>query len=409
MPKRIHEDHKHFRDVVNGRTRKELKRLIKGKIVRLRAKGGKIEMTIPGLDIPHFAYGDNRKGGVGRGKGKKGQVIGRDPKKGEGSEAGDEHQDGITVQVDLEDVLRFLQDELQLPDMKPKPSETYEEVKTIYNDISKTGPDSLRHTRRTLLEALKRLAMTKNMDDLHYIPGHTQPIRLITPINSDRRYRQYQEIKIPSSNAVIFFMRDCSASMDDYKCEIVSDMAWWLDVWITKFYERVERSYIIHDTEAKEVSKHKFYSYRQGGGTMVSSAFKHVAHMIENKFPAHSYNVYIFYFGDGENWGDDNQRLVDTIKNELKPVDVNMIGFTQICSYSYGGSVKEVIDNAIKSGTLDGNMLRTVDIGGNKPDPKAGLGFGGFGGFGTPTMAPEERDRQIMDGLKSLLGKKATV
>ena len=110
-----------------------------------------------------------------------------------------------------------------------------------------------------MLEALKRLAMSGDMDKLHYLPDVREPIRMITPINSDRRYRQYTEIKIPSSNAVIFFARDCSGSMDDYRCDVVSDMSWWIDCWIRRFYDRVERCYFVHDTEAEEVDEDTFY------------------------------------------------------------------------------------------------------------------------------------------------------
>ena len=85
-----------------------------------------------------------------------------------------------------------------------------------------------------------------------------QKIRLITPINSDFRYRQYTEVRKPASNAVVFFARDSSASMNDYKCDIVSDMSWWIDVWIRSFYKRTERIYVCHDTEAFEVDENKF-------------------------------------------------------------------------------------------------------------------------------------------------------
>ena len=121
-----------------------------------------------------------------------------------------------------------------------------------------------------MLQALKRMAAGGELDKLHYIPGFSDPVRLITPINSDRRYKQYTEIKVPASNAVIFFARDGSASMDQYKCDIVSDMSWWIDAWIRHFYERVERCYIWHDTVAQEVDEETFYRYRYGGGTKCS-------------------------------------------------------------------------------------------------------------------------------------------
>jgi uncharacterized sporulation protein YeaH/YhbH (DUF444 family) len=76
MPRRIEEDHKHFRDVVSGRIRKALKKFIKsGQIVKNRGKNGKISITIPKIDIPHIVYGSGNEG-IGRGQGKEGDVIG---------------------------------------------------------------------------------------------------------------------------------------------------------------------------------------------------------------------------------------------------------------------------------------------------------------------------------------------
>lgn len=401
MPNRIQEDHKKFRDVVSGRTRKELKRLIKsGSIIRQRPKGGKMSISIPQIDIPHFVHGDSGKG-VGRGPGKEGDVVGRDPQPSQGNQAGDQPGEGININVDMEDVLRFMQEELQLPRMRPKPNETFEEVKIKYNDISKNGPESLRHTRRTMREALKRLAMTGSLDDLSTVPSSKVPIRLITPINSDRRYRQYREIKIPTSNAVIFFARDCSGSMDDYRCDIVSDMAWWLDCWIRRFYKKVDRCYFVHDTRAWEVNEQEFYNYRYGGGTQCSSAFKAIAEQLENRYPPHAYNVYVFYFSDGENWGGDNERMLEIVQEQLGPDKVNMIGMTQVCSWRYEDSVKQFFDQSIKSGKLS-DYMRTAYVG---PEEKSDSNHG-FGNWGyAPDMTEEDRNQQIIDAIKSLLGK----
>src|SRR5208283_531491 len=121
-------------------------------------------ITLPKIDIPHIVYGDGDEG-VNRGPGKDGDVIARDPE-GDGHEAGQGEAEGITVNIDLEDVLQFFKDELELPDLKPKPHETFEEVRIKYNDISLTGPESLRHNRRTMLQALKRLSATGEIDKL---------------------------------------------------------------------------------------------------------------------------------------------------------------------------------------------------------------------------------------------------
>ncbi len=391
MPRRVHEDHKDFHDVYSGRKRKELKKYIKnGSIFRNRGKNGKIVLTIPKIDIPHIVYGDSGNGGIGRGEGEDGKVIGKDNDQdsSKGNKAGQDEGEGIDIAVDLDEVLKFMQEELQLPDMKPKPSDTYEEIIKKYNNISLVGPESLRHNARTLKQALKRQCSDGSINKLHEIPGFANPIRLITPINSDKRYRQYNEIKLPSSNAVVFFARDGSASMDQYKCDIVSDMSWWIDVWIRRFYKKVERVYVWHDTVAKEVDEKKFYKYRYGGGTTCSSALKLISKMFENRFNPIKWNIYLFYFTDGENWDGDNQQFVKTLQQDFNSKIVNMIGITQILAWNYDGSLKQAVDNSSFSN------LRTTQI--------------SFPAHHSPSisqLSEEDRNTQIRSGIIDLLGK----
>lgn len=405
MAKRINEDHKHFRDIVRGRTRKELGRLVKGGgFLRQRPDGNRFRVSVPGIEQPHFVHGDNGKG-VGRGPGGKGDVVGRDPQPGQnpGQGAGEEHVGGITVGVDLDEFLKFLREELELPDMKPKPNQTFEEIKIRYNDISRIGPESLRHTRRTMMEAMKRLAASGELSKMHMLPGMNIPMPLITPINSDKRYRQYQEEKIPSSNALVFFARDCSGSMDDFRCDIVSDMAWWIDLWIQRYYDKTERVYIVHDTEAEEVSRDKFYGYREGGGTMCSSPFKLISEILENRYPPEKYNIYIFYFSDGDNWGgNDNKKIVDMMQTSLGPDVVNMIGFTEICPYGgfNNGTLKAYLDSELKinenvSKRSGFEHVRTALIA-SKTASDA---------WGAPPMGEEERNEQIIQAIKAIIGK----
>jgi uncharacterized sporulation protein YeaH/YhbH (DUF444 family) len=386
MPRRIEEDHKDFIDVVSGRLRKALKKFIKsGKIVRNRGKRGKISVSIPKIDIPHITFGENDQG-VGRGPGKNGDVIGNDPK-GKGDGAGQEEAEGITVNVDLEAVLKFLADELELPNLKPKPSDTFDEIKIKYNNISLVGPESLRHNRRTFLQALKRQAAEGTINDVEFVPGCPTPMRTIKPIQKDKRYRQYREIKYPSTNALIVYARDGSGSMDAFKCEVVSDMAWWIDVWIRRFYKRVDRLFVWHDSVAMEVDEEKFYNYRYGGGTTCSSALKFISKQFENRYSPQKWNIYVFYFTDGDNWQEDNSIFIQSLKEEFAPNIVNLVGVTQIMPYHYDGSVKDVVDSAISSGELSSDNIRTVQIGSSSVQ-----------------LTEEERNRQILDAIASLMG-----
>jgi len=384
MPRRIDGDHKDFHDVYGGLRRKELRKYIKnGTIFRGRGKDGKMIVTIPKIDIPHIVYGDNGDG-VGRGQGDDGEVIGKDGQgKSSGSKAGQDAGEGIDVSVDMEEVFKFMQEELELPDMKPKPGDTYEGIIKKYNNISLVGPESLRHNARTLREALKRQCSDGSINKLHQIPGFANPIRLITPVNSDKRYRQFREVKIPSSNAVIFFARDGSASMDQQKCDIVSDVSWWIDAWIRRFYDKVERVYVWHDTVAKEIDEKKFYKYRYGGGTTCSTALSLISKTFEERFNPSKWNIYLFYFTDGDNWDGDNAEFVRILKKDFGPNMVNMAGITQILPWRYENSLKQYVDDNCRTPNL-----RTTQV-----------------SLNGSSLSEEDRNRQINSAITDLLGK----
>ena len=389
--------------MISGKIRKSLKGLIdSGRIVTQRPKGGKMVITIPRINTPHFIYGENNSG-VGRGPGNPGDVIGKDKNKGNSKGAGDEHADGIEVQVDMDEVLDALQEEWKLPDLLPKPSQTFEDIEIKYNDIALIGPNSLRHTRRTVQQALKRCCAAGDGENLVQLPNYNQPIRDLKIIKSDQRFRQYKEIRKPSSNAVVMFARDWSGSMDAFRCEVVSDMCWWLDCWVRRYYKRVERMYVGHDTNAEECSEEKFYKYRMGGGTVCSSALRIIADQFGNRFPPDAWNIYVFYFTDGDNWGSDNEQFVKILKEEFTPGRVNLVGITQVMPWSYDDSVKEYVDAEIQKKNLDSKVVKTVSIGSEEVDQDDI-----FRGH-SPKIGDEDRNRAIKKAIGELLGAKAAL
>jgi hypothetical protein len=396
LPKRIGEDHSDFLDVIGGKKRKQLKKFIsRGSIVRKRGKNGKISIAIPRIDTPRIVFGDNDEG-VGRGPGKPGDVVGRDPQPGKGKGKGNASNDpgeGITINVDLEEVLNEMEKEWKLPTLKPKPNQVLQEERIKYNDIALVGPESLRHNRRTFQQALKRSCAMGNRE-LIYRPGFVDPTPAVSIIRSDKRYRQYKVVQEPSSNAAIFFARDWSGSMDETKCEIVSDMAWWMEQFISRRYKRTERVYVGHDTIAEECSQKKFYNYRYGGGTNCSSAFRFISQQFENRFPPNNWNIYILYFTDGDNWSDDNEKLIGCLKNDFGPEVVNMVGVTQILSWRYANSVKARIDEELESKGLKSSVVRTTFIGNEQKD----------GNYGGGTLTEDDRNEQIMRAIGDLFG-----
>ena len=120
---------------------------------------------------------------------------------------------------------------------------------------------------------------------------------------------------MPQSNAVMIFIMDVSGSMGDEQKEIVRIESFWIDAWLRSQYKGLESRYIIHDAVAKEVDRDTFFRTRESGGTMISSAYKLCAKMIDDDFPPTEWNIYPFHFSDGDNWSvDDTVQCVELLE-----------------------------------------------------------------------------------------------
>ena len=86
---------------------------------------------------------------------------------------------------------------------------------------------------------------------------------------------------------VSIFVSDISANMDEEKALKLSRTFWYLDNWVQRFIE-TQVKYIVHDHHAQEVDQEKFYKYKSGGGTQISSAFHLVDDIVEKAFPLDS-------------------------------------------------------------------------------------------------------------------------
>lgn len=354
----------------------------------MRGKNGKVSIPIPRIDLPHFRYG-SAGDGVGRGPGKEGDVVGKEPAPGKGNKASQDPSEGMMVDIDMDYIMKLLQEELELPNLKPKPNRVFEEVRIKYNDIAKVGPMSLLHRRRTMQEALKRTCAS----------GEFKKKKFISPIKEDFRFRQWTEEKIPCSNAVIFFARDGSGSMSPQKCEIVSNIAWWIECYISYFYKKVKKEYVWHDTRALSVDEKTFYGLRHGGGTICSTALQHIANQLKHRFTPDKWNVYVFYFGDGENWFNDNEKFIKILKEDLSSDVVNLFGLTQILAWRYDNSLKSVVDEAITSGTLNSEYYRTTEVAKNRDGDEMPY-WRWYEG-----MPEDERDMAVKNAIKDLIGK----
>ncbi len=330
MPLNIDNDYHRFRQIVKGRIRKDLKRFMSnGEMIGRQGKKT-VSIPLPQITIPRFRYGKNK--GVGQGEGE-GQGPGSGP--GEAGDQAGEHV--IEVDVTYEELAEILGSELELPNIQPRGAKEISSQRDRYVGISKLGPESLRHTRRTFREALKRQIASGSYD-----PGRPR----IVPVKEDKRYRSWKAQTEPQSAAVIVYMMDVSGSMGREQKEIVRLEAFWIDTWLRNQYKNVETRFIIHDAVAKEVDRHTFFHTRESGGTLISSAYKLCMQIIEADYPPSEWNIYPFHFSDGDNWSSSDTKLcMELLKTQLIPV-ANQFCYGQVDSeYGSGQFIKDLEQN----------------------------------------------------------------
>jgi uncharacterized sporulation protein YeaH/YhbH (DUF444 family) len=306
----------------------------------LVGKKGKNIVSIPirQIELPTFRHETRKKGGVGQGDGEPGQPIGA----GEGEEGAGDAGDApgrhmLEVDVSLEELAEIMAEELELPNIQPKSKRNIEADAGRYTTIGQTGPESLRHFKRTFKEALKRQIASGSYD-------RKRPI--IIPVKEDRRYRARKTIRLPETNAVIVYIMDVSGSMGDEQKDIVRNESFWINMWLQTQYKGLETRYIVHDAEAHEVDEHTFFHTRESGGTRISSAYTLCSALLDEHYPPDEWNVYVFHFSDGDNWGGGDTQICLKVLREKLLRDVNLFCYGQVASpYGSGAFIKDLKAN----------------------------------------------------------------
>jgi hypothetical protein len=147
----------------------------------------------------------------------------------------------------------------------------------------------------------------------------------------------------PATNAVIVYMMDVSGSMGDEQKEIVRIESFWIDTWLRSQYKGIQSRYIVHDASAREVDQQTFFTTRESGGTMISSAYRLCLDIIEREYPVEDWNIYPFHFSDGDNWSvDDTSTCMRLLRDDLLP-KVNLFCYGQVDSpYGSGQFIKDL-------------------------------------------------------------------
>ena len=335
-------------DAINGRSITEID---SGEKVNIPAKdisepvihhgsGGRNETIYPGND--QFTSGDRVK---------------RPPKGGQGqgdlaSDTG-EGEDDFAFQLSREEFLEFFFEDLELPDLVKTQLSTITEHKWIRAGHTSDGVPANINIIRSLKGALARrialraphlhrlreaeqellaLQQADRVDDsddekhekllvledeIHQLRRRIGTIPWIDTF--DLRYNNRIRQPKPSTRAVMFCMMDVSGSMDENRKDIAKRFFILLYLFLQRNYERIDVVFIRHHTTAKEVEEDDFFTSRETGGTVVSSALKLMYDIIRERYPTSEWNIYAAQASDGDNWSGDSPRCRELLIEKIMP------------------------------------------------------------------------------------------
>ncbi|WP_128894634.1 sporulation protein YhbH [Longirhabdus pacifica] len=332
-----YQDQSRHQEKVKEAIKKNLSDLITDESIILSNGKDIVKVPIRSLDEYHFQYNFHKKKHVGQGEGDSqvGDVIAKDPPpkpgQGKGNGAGDgPGEDYYEAEIDFETIEKMLLDELQLPNLKQKQETKLTTTDIQFNDVRKKGMMSNIDKKRTILENLLRNSRKGD-----------GKIKGISP--EDLRYKSWNEIQKPHSNACIIAMMDTSGSMGQFEKYVARSFFFWMTRFLRKKYNEVEIVYIAHHTEAKVVTEEQFFTKGESGGTICSSAYKRALEVIDDKFPPRLYNIYPFHFSDGDNLTSDNKRCVEYIHKLLEMC--NMFGYGEVNQYNRNSTLMSAYRN----------------------------------------------------------------
>ena len=284
--------------------RERMPELVKDADVLSRPSDRTVQVPVRFLEHYRFRLRDaNQEEGVGQGEARPGDILrpgkGR---RGQGSASEGGSGDGefqFVFEFSVEELVDWIWEELELPELQPRSAGDVVAEDVVPEGWNRRGPRARLDRRRTLKEAVKRRS----------VQGEgAAPFS-----DDDLRFRQLKRRERPATQAVVVFILDVSASMDENRRRLAKTFFFWAVHGLRRQYGEVEVVFIAHTNEAWEIDEEQFFQVSATGGTVASSALELAHAIVTERYDPGRYNAYVFYASDGDNFGDDRHRAFDRL------------------------------------------------------------------------------------------------
>jgi sporulation protein YhbH len=306
-------------DKVRDAVKQHLPQIVAGADV---LTGGSSTVRVPVRMLEHYRFKlrpPSEQEGVGQGQAKPGDRIGRpqqdaDNQRGQGGN----EEGGIqyTLEFRIDDIVDWLWEEMQLPNLEAKAGKSREDDWTR-EGWDRRGARARLDRRRSLKESIKRRGVqtTAGQDS----PAFT---------DEDLRYRQLAKREQPATQAVVILLLDVSGSMGERERQISKTFFFWAIQGLRRQYRDLELVFVAHTSDAWEFQEEEFFRVSGTGGTVASAGLQKVREIIDERFSPAQYNIYLFYASDGENFPSDQPQALEALEDLAQ--DCNYAGFLEI-------------------------------------------------------------------------------
>lgn len=159
------------------------------------------------------------------------------------------------------------------------------------------------------------LALQAKLDAL---VGRSRRVPYIDPI--DLRFRRFQPVPKPVSQAVMFCLMDTSGSMTEHMKDLAKRFFALLYLFLKRRYRNVDVVFIRHTHVADEVDEDAFFHSRESGGTVVSTALQKMSEIIAKRYPVDGWNIYGAQASDGDNSSSDRGVIAALLEKDILPL-----------------------------------------------------------------------------------------
>ena len=154
-------------------------------------------------------------------------------------------------------------------------------------------------------------------DELELLQHRNRRVPYIDPF--DIRYRLFEPYPKPVARAVMFCLMDVSGSMTEHMKRLAKRFFMLLHLFLSRRYRHVELVFIRHTDRAAEVDEETFFTSRETGGTLVSSALAEMKRVIAERYNPEDWNIYAAQASDGDNTTTDDARTTTLLRDSILP------------------------------------------------------------------------------------------